>query len=488
MTKDQSNLEGVCASGSWNVSVEQMADDTAAQPLGWRDDFLRAFRRDRAEADPAPILRSVGDFAEWRGHSGWPMPTPDLQEIEEYFAALVSRLGAEYAASELAFLQIGAPAIWDAKIGGAIGTVLRHSRCRVKHKPKGPDEKARLAIQSLPVDWQAGLLSKLGSEPGHGSTKWSADYVQAVAYAFARWHRAAVDAGHDVHPSGMGFHHFAMKLRADGVSDRSVSDMLARILSGYKASMASDFASQGCDYVIARHRELSKRAGRPTKTGAQNVGASRIFDLGVHLIDNAREKGPRGLHVARDFRNGLLLAVAAALPQRARALSHLAFGSTLVLRDAPYIEIKLPGHVLKLREGHKKFGGYNVVLNNAILWSALDEYCRSFRPLFDDGAALFPSTLDVGRSISSQQLGRLSGDLTYRHFGVRVSIHRFRDNVATEASEELQAGAYLAPRLLGHKSASTTMQSYDHADGMRAARDLGDHISARRTSKSTLHL
>jgi integrase len=192
--------------------------------------------------------------------------------------------------------------------------------------------------------------------------------------------------------------------------------------------------------------------------------------------------------MARDFRNGLLLSFAAALPQRARALSHLSFGTSVLLLEEPYIQIILPGRVLKLPESKKRFGSYDKVLDNPVLWSALDDYQRDFRPLFDDGAALFPSMVDIGAAISSGQLGRLVGNLTCKHIGVRVSIHRVRDNVATEASEELQSGGYLAPPLLGHKSTSTTMASYDHAQGMRAANEFGKFLAAQRSDPTALRL
>ncbi|WP_421907494.1 hypothetical protein [Mameliella sp.] len=452
------------------------------------EEFREAFGRDRPGVDPGPVLRSVRGFAEWRGDMAWPMRVPDRMEISGYLGALSARLGAEHAASELAYIQLGAPVLWGVPVAGMIGQVLRQSRCTSKVAAKSIDERARSAISSLPDEWQGKLIAKLISEPGPHSEKWSANHVQSVAHALARWHRASMDVGRGARPSGSSFHVYATDLRADGVSDRSVSDYLSRILSGFRVVAEPGFHSAGCDHVIARHDALAKVAGRPTKTGAQIVGASTIFDLGVDLMDAARENGPRGLHVARDFRNGLLLSFSAALPQRARALSHLAMGTTVFLLENPYVHVVLPGRVLKLREAKKRFAGYDKVLTNPVLWSALDDYQRGFRPLFDDGPALFPSMVDMGAAITSAQLGRLVGDLTCKHLGVRVSIHRVRDNAATEASEEIQSGGYLAPALIGNKSAASTMDSYDHAQGIRAARDHGARIAGLRSSPTTLRV
>lgn len=452
------------------------------------EEFRKAFGQDRPGVDPGPVLRSVRGFSEWRGDMGWPMPVPNRTELSGYLDALSARLGTEYAASQLAYIQLGAPILWGVPVAGMIGQVLRQSRCTSKVAAKSIDERARSAISSLPEEWHEKLIAKLISEPGRHSEKWSANHVQSVAHALARWCRACAVLGRELQPTGTSFHVYATDLRADGVSDRSVADYLSRILSGFRVVADPGFHSAGCEHVIARHDALAKVAGRPTKTGAQLVGASTIFNLGVDLVGAARENGPRGLHVARDFRNGLLLSFAAALPQRARALSHLAFGTTVVLLEKPYVHVVLPGRVLKLREAKKRFAGYDKVLMNPVLWSALDDYQRGFRRLFDDGSALFPSMVDMGADLTSAQLGRLVGDLTCKHLGVRVSIHRVRDNAATEASEEIQSGAYLAPALIGNKSTATTMDSYDHAQGMRAAREHGARIAGLRSSPTTLRV
>ncbi|WP_143526244.1 site-specific integrase [Roseivivax lentus] len=409
-------------------------------------------------------------------------------EIAEYLQDLSVRLGKQYADTELAHLQVGAPVLWSIPISGMIGKILRQGRCEPKLAAKSTDERCRSAIACLPEAWQPKLVAKLSSEPGRRSEKWSAAHTQSVAYALSRWHRASIESGRDVRPCGATFHAYASDLKDDGVSDRSIADYLSRIVSGFRVSVEPDFRSAGCEYVIARHQELGKLAGRHTKSGDQIVGASRLFDLGVDLMDAARQQGPRGLHIARDFRNGLLVSVAAALPQRARALSHLSLGTTVVLLEKPYVHILLPGRVLKMRETKKQSGSFDKVLCNPVLWAALDDYQRDFRPLFDDGQSLFPSILSVGATITSSQLGRLIGNLTHEYLGVRISIHRVRDNVATEASEKLQSGGYLAPALIGNKSAATTRDSYDHAQGMRAAQEFGELLSGRRTSPTTLLL
>ena len=208
----------------------------------------------------------------------------------------------------------------------------------------------------------------------------------------------------------------------------------------------------------------------------------------MEIVEHARAQGPRDLFAARDYRNGLLLAMAAAVPQRARALSHFDIGRTIMLLERPCLHVRLPGSALKLREHEKENAGYDRVLENPVLWDAIDEYRRVFRPLFDAGSGMFPSLLEVGVTVSAKQLGHLAGNLTQKHLGVRISLHRIRDNVATEASEELRGGGYIAPVLLDHRNPATTMASYDHAQGIRAARDHAEFVASRRSYSATLRL
>jgi hypothetical protein len=452
------------------------------------EELRRTLRADDPERNLSAVLHAVRDFAAWRGNDPALDVPPSRSEIETYLADGVSRIGDCYQKANVANLQIAAVVLWGADHAGMIGTVLRDARCAPKAPAKSNLDVARSMVDRLPLHLQAGLVERLPDHPRVRPETWSASHVESVARALAQW--LVWCERHDcaVRPTGVAFHAYAHDLVQDGISSRSARDYLCRILSGYRAAMDADFSSAACDLVIADLRARGKREGRRTKTGDQIVGASTLFDLGLHIIDGARLQGPRGLAVARDYRNGLLLVMAAAMPQRARALSHFAIGTTVTLLDRPFVRIRLPGRVLKLPEHRKAHSEYDKVIQNAILWDRIDEYQGTYRPLFDDRSAMFPSVLDKGASISPHQLGHLVGNLTERHLGVRVSVQRVRDNVATESSEELRDGGYLAPALLGHRSAATTMAYYDHAQGNGATRDFGEFVRTLRSRTSSLRL
>lgn len=451
-------------------------------------DVRLSLKAHRPDLDPSPVIHELRAFAEWRGSRRPLAVPPSRQEVLSYLADCSAELGAHFGAARLHRVQAAAPFLWGMPYASMIAIIRRQRQRAPKMKRKSKAESLLGLIRRLPSHWQPELIAKLSSEPGNRKLKWSHDHLKAVAYASLRWIAWCDSSGHDVAPTGITFHAFACDLADEGVSKRSVADYLGRILSGYSIACDPGFTSIACQHVISRLNARAKIEGRQTKTGEQLVGASTIFDLGMDIMGKAATRGPRDLFVARDYRNGLLLAVAAAVPQRARALSHFDIGNTLVLLERPFVHVRLPGSALKLREHEKDQAGYDRVLENPVLWDAIEHYSRVFRPLFDDGSAMFPSILDVGDSLSAAQLGRLVGNLTEEHLGVRVSVHRVRDNVATEASEELQSGGYIAPALLDNRNPATTMASYDHAQGIRAARDHGEFIASQRSYSATLRL
>lgn len=452
----------------------------------WVRTLRAALKADRPDVKPTPILRAIRDFADWREEVPLSQ-APDDREIGAYLADRSVSLGRSYAEANLGWLQIGAATVWSPAIAGVVGLCLRARRLRDSPPAQTVDDQARKAVLALPVSWQQPLLKRLGGVSARDRSRWSAAYLRGVAQALRRWQSWCTDGGRLPTPTGMAFLAYADALSGTGVSERSAADYLDRILTGW-GCIEPGFDSPACAHVVADWADRGLRAGSPTKSGAQIVGASTIYVLGLDLVEAARRRGPRSLQVARDFRHGVLLMLAAALPQRARAIAHLEFGTTLIMMETPLIRIALPGSVIKQREWRKSGSGYDAVISNPDLWSALDEYRRIFRPLFDDSGHVFPSSNRNDQCVTSQQLGRLVGDLTARHLGVRVNIHRVRDNLATEASEELRNGGRLAPALLGHSDPRTTQRHYDQATGMAAARDHGAAITARRTKPARLRL
>jgi len=260
------------------------------------------------------------------------------------------------------------------------------------------------------------------------------------------------------------------------------------MMAGLMVATEGQYQSDACSFVDADWRERAKHAPSSTKTGNQLVGASTIYAFGFRLFDEARSRQVRGVSAAMVFRNGLILAIGAALPERARALTWLEFGRTVTLVGRNHIHVELPGEALKYPEARKSSEGYDVLFENPGLAAALHEYRAIYRPLFNDGLHLFPSFHGKPGSVQSCQLGQLTGKLTENEFGVRIPIHRLRDNVATEAAEDLVGGACGSKTLLRHVDERTTRRHYDHSEGLAAASEFEDFIESRTTVRADLVL
>lgn len=417
---------------------------------------------------------------------------PHIPSQAELTQILETRLteAPETAFAEFTHLQRCAARTWGAENTAHFAQVLRRMRVSPKPVRRTAWERALLLVASLPQPWQAPMgahleASKSGRAP-RGRVCWSSAHANSVLVALLRWVSHCQQNAVPLLPTGTSLDNYAEKI-SKSASVRTAADYLGRILSGIRI-VAPEISSDACSHVALFWAERAADAGAPTKTGAQLVGAKAIYDLGIDLIEQARRRPLRGLHAARDFRNGLLLAIGIALPQRARALSALTFDHTLRVSDTPSFHVTIPAAFLKLPESQKGGEPYDREIANESLAAALREYRMGYRPIFDEGNSLFPSTLARGCSISEKQIGRLAGDLTQKAFGTRVSIHRFRDNVATTASEILSASGRGASKLLDHRCEATTRRHYDHATGLAATAEFVKVLEKQSSRKALLNL
>jgi integrase len=425
-------------------------------------------------------------------HTSPMAPVPTLDMLKAHLACRIAAIG-PLALAEFDYVQRVAADIWGAERTAHFCRVLRDARASAKPVRKTTWEKADALLCRLPEDWRSYMAQRISnSKQGRrvkGHVIWSADHTKNVICALVRWTKHCSHYNLPLQPTGRTLNSYAETLiRGDqAVTVRTAADYIQRILSGLSV-VVPGFSSEACSYVALDWGDRGKAKGATTKTGKQLIGATEIYRLGFQLMNDARARSRRGPCAAKEYRNGLLLAIAVALPQRARALSCLAFGRTLCLLDDDAIHIRIPARMLKRREDRKTGEGFDHVFRSESLSGALSEYRASFRPLLDDSDWLFPSMLSPGAAISEQQIGRLVGDRTEDAFGVRVSVHRIRDNVATEASEHLSGGGRAASALLGHRDLATTQRHYDHSTGIAACRDMIDFLESRRSARVELAL
>ncbi len=420
-------------------------------------------------------------------------PVPTASEIRAWAAA--SREALERTSfSELVRAQLRAAEIWGSEQTSHFGMILRELRVTDKRAPDTAWVTAEKAAARLPDPWRSAFQERISlsrSAKAHDRLLvMSAARLTAVAAAWGRWLRYCEQTATDVRPTATGLEAYAETITCEQeppVSRTSCACYLERIVAAYKLAVPA-FKSDACTFVVTQHREAARRSGTPTKTGAQLVGASAIYDHGFKLMERGRSNPLRGPHAARDFRNGILLAVGISMPQRARALSRLVYDETLYLLEPGVIRVCLSGEALKLPEIEKPFAQFDRTFRNPGLYAALVEYRDVFRPIMDPGKWLFPSCLDRTRAITEATVGSLTGNLLAREFDVRIPVHRLRDNVATEASEELEQGSRAVGPMLGHSSATTGQRHYDHSEGIKAAREHAAFLDRKRSAPCKLKL
>ncbi|OOY24891.1 hypothetical protein BMI91_00095 [Thioclava sediminum] len=432
--------------------------------------------------DHLAMLRKLRDASR-------PDAVPSRETLTNHLAARIDEVGAT-AFAEFAHLQRVAAETFGHEKTAHLARVLRDARVSVKAPDRCPWDVAVRMIASLPAAWQESLGEQIAvSRNGQavlGRTIWSVDYTTSVLAALDRWTAYCRSQTQDTLPTAASLHAYALHLGqpragAQPTTKGTAANYLQRVMAGIAVATRGRFRSEACEFVVADWRERGRVQGASTKSGSQLVGASALYSFGFRLMAEASARPMRGIRTATLFRNGLILAIGAALPERARALTWLEFDRTLTLIDRTHLHVDLPGNALKYPEAGKAQEGFDVVFENAGLAEALHAYRSIYRPLFDDGLHLFPSVHGKRGAITSKQLGGLTGSMTLREFGVRIPIHRFRDNVATEASEHLIGGAYAAKTLLRHVDEATTLRHYAHAEGMMSASEFEDFIEGRRT-------
>lgn len=430
---------------------------------------------------------ALSAFWQWRGDTRMDLPSAD--EMDSFLQAQLAQRPVGSAHSLFAYLQIGAARIWGGEETRHFSSVLRRERVSSKPPRMNEWERARGEIVKLPDDWQEPMLAQLErSERGtlvrrDTTPLWSASYCGAVARALAGWHRFCTARGLDRQPSAVSMESYAQHL-VEGpqrTQKKTAHDYLARVYAAFRTVLDPGFSSSACEFVLHDWEARSHDEAMRTKSAKQLVTATAIRDLGWDLIEKGRGRQLQGMHAARDVRNGILLITAVALPQRARALSALEFDKTLILGEDGQISISIPGKFIKQREARKARSPYKVAFVNYELHAALDDYRKTYLPMFGHSRSLAPSMLSQTQGIGEKQIGRLVGDLTFRAFGVRISVHRIRDNVATEIAENLSNGGLLAGAVLGHRSGQTTARHYDHSTGVAAVRDFAEVIDGRRS-------
>jgi integrase len=227
-----------------------------------------------------------------------------------------------------------------------------------------------------------------------------------------------------------------------------------------------------------------KTTARPSRDKRQAVvPAKDLYDLGLHLMQDAEVRSARSYLGATQFRDGLIIALLAALPVRMANLSRIELGTHLVARGSEYwlvfsadetkngrhIEAPLPDHIVPY----------------------LVHYLGHYRPALLDLRK--NRSLPMLRALWVNRLGQMMGEGAIREqikqrtkvaFGHEIWPHLFRDCVATSIAIEKPDNVAIAADILGHASFATTDKYYNQARAIEASRIYQRGIAKLRSGDS----
>jgi integrase len=259
---------------------------------------------------------------------------------------------------------------------------------------------------------------------------WSAATLCQARCAYGRWlafvrdrlpEVLALSPGERVNPdrARQYVQHIAPR-----VSDAGVSSELGHLIMALRA-VASDL-----DWSwLRRWQYLYQQRAVPREKRNKILHPSRLIKLGRDLMDSADQQS-RIDERARQFRDGLLIALLASRPIRRRALSELRVGSHLC-REGEAFTLLLPGA--------------------------------------DDEDRLWLSS--KGSALGAEAIHALVRRRTEQGLGVAISPHLFRDIAATMIAREAPELLSVARDLLTHSSVETTLKHYTQANTLAAARE-----------------
>ncbi|WP_424928879.1 hypothetical protein [Amaricoccus tamworthensis] len=402
---------------------------------------------------------------------------------EAYLGHLREGATPRSANSRFATFQIAAGLAWGPETSSHLALTLRAARVTHKAPPADRWARAGKAVGLLPIDIRPpfiDLLTVSRDAPGtRGVLIWSAARIESVAGSLRRFHDYATKAGLDPVPTAKLCQSWADS-QSPEVAAISISTYISHVVDAFEKVLTPgqvyDAAAAVADRWAAR--SLSEPS-RKNKT-AGIVPASDLDQLGFELMAEADAAPLRRMTEATLYRDGLLLAMTATLPERARAMSALIVDETVFLEPDGIIRFAIPGAFLKKREAHKPRTTFHASIRRPSLHRALSRWLAVYRPMFDGGDWLWPSRLDQHHGLTGKSLGKIIGDRTEQRLGRRVTIHMVRDCVATEIIEaDPVNGAVRASATLGHRDRRVTDEFYIHSNGLASATGWQNAIARR---------
>jgi integrase len=244
----------------------------------------------------------------------------------------------------------------------------------------------------------------------------------------------------------------------------------------YKLRRASQLLDPRGDFgwLIELEKDLAL-VMRPRPKADRLVLTEVLVECGLTLMAEAESSATLSrLAKARQFRNGLMVAMLALNPIRLKNFASLEIGRNLVSIDGWWWIVLSATETKESRADERRI--------DDLIAPAVETYLSVHRPLLED-----KNTKSNDLWLSSQNGKPMTyhavADAVTRSVGgatgVAVSPHMFRTAAASSAALHAEQTPHLASALLHHRDKRVTEEHYNRASSLSAANDFGRLI--RRT-------
>ena len=218
---------------------------------------------------------------------------------------------------------------------------------------------------------------------------------------------------------------------------------------------------------------------QPKSKFGRLVYANVLIDAGVMLMAEADATPHRSaLARARQFRNGLMVAMLAFHPVRPGNFAALEIGRSFKQVNGSW------WIVLSHSETKEKRLDERAIDSFLAHW--IDRYLGVHRPILartDEAVARLWLSSNDGRAMTYDAVERAISKTTLATVGIAVSPHLFRTAGASTAALHAGSNPNLGSALLHHRDPTVTAEHYNRASSLEAAKSYGALIRALRKRK-----
>jgi hypothetical protein len=242
----------------------------------------------------------------------------------------------------------------------------------------------------------------------------------------------------------------------------------------YKLRRTSELLNPSGDFswLIELEKDLALIM-QPCSKADRFVLSEVLVESGLILMTEADDSATLSrLAKARQFRNGLMVAMLALHPIRLKNFASLTIGHEFVEIDDQWWIVLSSTATKEARPDERRI--------DEILAPAVRKYLSNHRPVltgenFDCGA-LWISSIN-GQPMTYNAVGRAIYDTTRISIGLGISPHMFRTSAASSAAVHAGHNPHLGSALLHHRDNRVTEEHYNRASSLSAANAFGKLIS-----------